>query len=362
MKMCLANQFCVGFIGLVSCGFFAGPCRGNEVQVSESRLGQEDIVWQYHYTKAGDNGTPAGGLILRAVNKPSGKTLVRMSIGQDSDRPEMLFKMHCFTPSGSMFSSQYVTDSKGSDGLYCNIEKEGQVRSSIRYWRNNFLAIDSLDELEEKNRRRHDLELETGEAALGSFAWKDLDGTIEDLMGDYVEPPPKEVVWTDNFDSPEDTKRTVSEELKKVIGPDAICFYMGIGFDATDVYSITKAELDDVPSWKPGEKLPLNVEDAIAKALEYASLLDGKINAVEEVKSVSLDTVSREHKDKWYYCVEFRVKNVGGSSDVLQVFVFMNGVIVEPKRVKTESIEKISPSEIGGFGLPWGTRNKSDED
>lgn len=345
MNIIFKNKLCFGLVFIASC-VVVGASRGGEVSKPESLLSHDDFIWQYHFTTPSENMSPATGLVLRAINKASGKTMLRMSIGQASDRPKMIFTMHCFNPSGQMFSSSYVTDSKGQDYLRCNIEEKGQVLSSIGYYRNTSLDVDSSEELAKKSRRIQEMQLETREEALGSFPWKDLDGTVVDQMGNYVEPAPK-VVETRDLDPSEEPIEPSNGELKKIIGPDAICFFTQVGYDeVANVYAISRSELDRIPSWKVEKKPPLNCEDAIAKVLEYVSALKGSTDDVYEVESVSLEQLSRKHKEKWYYRAEIRVKHAKRQSDWTQVCVLMDGTIVEPKRVDVKSIENVPTSEI----------------
>mgnify|MGYP003604346402 CR=1 FL=1 len=343
MNMLFANKLCIVLFFCIT----IGECWGDDEQVSKSSLSHDDFVWQYHYTTPSENMSPATGLVLRAINKASGKTLLRMSIGQDSDRPAMLFTIHSFDPSGRMFSSFYVTDSRGQDYLKCKVEEKGHVLSSIGYYRNSSLDMDSSNKLDKINKRRQDMQLKTGEEALSSFPWKDLDGSVVDQMGSYVEPAPK-VVETRDLDSSEEPIEPSNDELEKITGPNAICFYTRVDFEnMARIFSIPKTELDNIPSWKVGEKPPLSCENAIAKVLDSLSALNGTTNTTYEVASVSLEQLSRKYKDKWYYMAEVRMKNTEGNSDLLDICVLMNGVILEPKKVDAKLIENISASSIG---------------
>ncbi len=96
---------------------------------------------------------------------------------------------------------------------------------------------------------------------------------------------------------------------------------------------ITQEALTNIPEWKVDGPLPLPVEKAVAKAMEWIKKRNAKFTEWA-VASISLGKIwDSDLKNRWYYSV-----SVNGTVDVdgikansyLSVIILMDGTIVEP--------------------------------
>jgi len=108
----------------------------------------------------------------------------------------------------------------------------------------------------------------------------------------------------------------------------------------TYVYHIDKETLKKTPSWDGNIKnLPLSMEQAVNIGKKWAA---NKIKDKQDVltlKEISLTNICRTGiKNRWVYEISFESKNKNSdySTTYMAVF-FLDGTIIEPKKIKTNT-------------------------